>query len=591
MDIFAIISLAGGLALFLYGMTIMGTGLEKLAGSKMEVILKKLTSSTLMAVISGAVLTGLIQSSSATTVIVIGLVNSGIMKLTQAIGVIMGANIGTTITGQLLRMNDFSGTSSLMEFLKPSTIAPILAFVGAILFVFVKAPRKRNLGQILLGFGILFSGMFAMEAAVYPLRESEMFINFFTKLENPILGILAGTFVTIMIQSSSASVGILQALSTTGVVTWGSAIPIILGQNIGTCSTPLIASIGASKGAKRAAFVHLYFNLIGTAVFMSVIYGIKYTIGIPLWSEVMNRGDIANFHTLFNVSTTFAFIPFTKFLAKLAEKTIPMNEDDFKDNEMPVLDERLFNSPAVAVQQAKSAVEKMATNAEKNYAVAIPVLFTHDAEIIAKVNAREDIIDKLECNISNYIVKVAEYEPSEADNKILTNLFGYITEFERIGDYSINIVERSGEIFDKGIVFSESAKNELLILDEAINEIVSLSVEAFSKNDMRLAEMVEPLEETIDSICDALHTKHVNRLKAGTCAIENGVVFLEVVTNLERIADHCSNVAARIIGSGSPNSEFDAHEMRRKLHNGYVEDFNELHASYDLKYLSQIKDF
>ncbi len=589
MDIFSVISLAGGIALFLYGMSIMGSGLEKLAGGKMEGVLKKLTSTTVMAVILGAVLTGLIQSSAATTVIVIGLVNSGIMQLPQAIGVIMGANIGTTVTGQIIRLSDLGGENLFLQLLKPTTLAPVFAFIGAILFVFFKAPGKRNIGQILVGFGVLFTGMFTMETAVAPLKDSPLFLELFSSLQNPILGVLAGMLVTIAIQSSSASVGILQALSTTGVVTWGSAIPIILGQNIGTCSTPLIASIGASKGAKRAAIVHLYFNIIGTLLFMGVLYGVKYTIGIPFWDATMNRGDIANFHTLFNVVTTLIFLPFTKVLAKLATLTIPDRGDEEQDNEMPVLDERLFGSPAVAIQQAHSAVEQMARNARHNYEVAIPLLYDHNLEIITQVNAREDIVDKLEYYIGNYLVKISDRELSETESHKVSDLLAYITEFERIGDYAINVVERSGEMFDKELSFSESARYELNVLDGAIKEIIELAEKSFRHNDAQLASSVEPLEETIDNICELLHNRHINRLQNGQCAIQSGVVFLEVLTNLERIADHCSNIAARVIGSETGDEEFDAHEMRRKLHDGYVEDYNDRLASYELKYLSPIR--
>ena len=590
MNIFSVISLAGGIALFLYGMSIMGSGLEKLAGGKMEGILKKLTSTTVMAVISGAVLTGLIQSSAATTVIVIGLVNSGIMQLPQAIGVIMGANIGTTVTGQIIRLSDLGGENVFLQLLKPTPLAPIFAFIGAILFVFFKAPGKRNIGQILVGFGVLFTGMFTMENAVAPLKDSPLFLKLFSSLQNPILGILAGALVTIAIQSSSASVGILQALSTTGAVTWGSAIPIILGQNIGTCSTPLIASIGASKGAKRAAFVHLYFNIIGTVVFMTVLYGVRYTVGVPFWNDVMNRGDIANFHTFFNVVTTLMFIPFTKVLARLATLTIPDKGDEEQDSEMPVLDERLFGSPAVAIQQAHGAVEKMAQNARLNYDVAIPLLYDHNIETIAQVNAREDIIDKLEYYIGNYLVKVADRELSETESRKVSDLLAYITEFERIGDYVINVVERSGEIFDKELTFSESARYELDVLDKAIKEIIQLAEKSFRHSDAELAASVEPLEETIDSICELLHSRHIERLQNGQCAIQSGVVFLEVLTNLERIADHCSNIAARVIGNENDDGDFDAHELRRKLHEGYVEDYNDRLASYELKYLSPIRE-
>ncbi len=584
MDIFSVISMAGGLALFLYGMNIMGTGLEKLAGSKMEMILKKLTSTTLMAVLSGAVLTGLIQSSSATTVIVVGLVNSGIMQLPQAIGVIMGANIGTTVTGQLIRLADIGGGSVVLKFLKPSTIAPLLAFAGVVLFLFFKEQNKRNIGQTMLGFGILFTGLFTMEAAVAPLKDSPGFVQIFSSLQNPFLGVLAGTLVTIAIQSSSASVGILQALSTTGAVTWGSAIPIILGQNIGTCSTSLIASIGTSKGAKRAAFVHLYFNIIGTALFMAVLYGIKYTVGFPMWNDAINRGDIANFHTVFNVVTTLMFLPFTKFLAKIATMTVPDRGGEEPAIDMPVLDERLFGSPAVAIQQARSAVEKMARNARLNYEAAVPLLRQYSPEKVAEINAREDIVDKLEYYIGNYLVKITDHELAEAESRRVTDLLAYITEFERIGDYSINVVERSSEMMDKNIRFSDDALQELEVLNNAIREIIQLAERSFRHSDVALAEQVEPLEETIDRICDILHNRHLQRLQSGRCAIESGVVFLEVLTNLERIADHCSNIAARMIGAES-DGQFDAHEMRRRLHEGYVEGFNEKLQQYQLKYL------
>ena len=406
MTIFNVFNLAGGLALFLYGMTIMGSSLEKLAGSKMESVLQKLTSSTWRSVLLGAIVTGLIQSSSGTTVIVVGLVNSGIMQLSQAIGVIMGANIGTTVTGQLIRLTEIGGNTFFLQLLKPSTFAPIVAAVGAVFYVFLKSPKKRNIGQIMLGFGILFTGIFSMEAAVSGLRESETFVRLFTSLQNPIIGVLAGALVTMALQSSSASIGILQALSSTGLITWGSAVPIILGQNIGTCSTPMLASIGASKGAKRSAIVHLYFNIIGTVLFLVAIYGFKSAFGIPFWNEVMGKGDIANFHTIFNVVVTIVFLPFTKLLAKLAELTFPDKETETTDLELPVLDERLLGSPSVAIQQAKYAVEVMAKNARANCGDAVPVLFSHNAETIVLINQREAICDKLEVGISNYLIKI-----------------------------------------------------------------------------------------------------------------------------------------------------------------------------------------
>ncbi|MEG1322143.1 MAG: Na/Pi cotransporter family protein [Ruthenibacterium sp.] len=589
MTIFNVISLAGGIALFLYGMSIMGSGLEKVAGGKMEAVLQKLTSSTVRAVLFGALITGVIQSSAGTTVIVIGLVNSGIMQLSQAIGVIMGANIGTTVTGQILRLSDVSGGGLFMELVKPSNLAPIVAFFGAILYVFFKAPKKRNIGQILVGFGLLFTGMTAMTAAVEPLRDSPLFIKLFTSLQNPFLGVLAGALVTVAIQSSSASVGILQALSSTGIVTWGSAIPIILGQNIGTCSTPLMASVGASKAAKRSAMVHLYFNVIGTALFMAAIYGAKAIFKFSWWDATMNMGDIANFHTLFNVVVTVLFIPFTRVLARLAELTIPDKEGDATDIEIPVLDERLFNSPAVAIQQAKSAVETMGRNAQLNYADAVPVLFSHNQDVIQLIHQRESVIDSLEVSISNYLIKITDKELGETESHTVNELINFIVEFERIGDYAINVVDRSGEIFDKEITFSQSAVDELNLLNKAILEILSLTLDAFISNDARFAERVEPLEETIDLMIDLLRDRHIMRLKTGVCAIESGIIFLEILTNLERISDHCSNVAARIVGTDSEDDHFDAHEFRRNMHDGYVPNFNEMLTQYKEKYYTGLK--
>lgn len=591
MTIFDVINVAGGLALFLYGMTIMGSGLEKVAGGKLESILKKLTSSTVKAVMLGAVITGIIQSSSGATVIVVGLVNSGIMKLSQAIGIIMGANIGTTVTGQLIRLADIEGSGFFLQLLKPSTFAPVVAFIGAILFVFLKSPKKRNIGQIMMGFGILFTGMFTMERSVSALRDSELFVQLFTSLQNPILGVLAGTLVTVAIQSSSASVGILQALSSTGLVTWSSAIPIILGQNIGTCSTPLLASVGASKAAKRSAVVHLYFNVIGSAIVLALIYGFKYFVGIPFWNDVMNMGDIANFHTVFNVVVTLAFIPFTKLLAKLAELTIPDKTSDVApDADMPILDERLLQSPSVAIQQAKHAVEIMAKNARANCGEAIPLLLAPSQEPIAMINKRESVCDRLEVGISNYLIKVTDKELSDRESQDVNELLHYVVEYERIGDYAINVVERSGEMLDKGLNFSQTAAAELTVLHNAICEIVDLATDCFVTNDLRVAEQVEPLEETIDLMIETLRNKHINRLKDGSCSLESGIIFLEVLTNLERISDHCSNIAARVIGSEAQDGNFDAHALRRNLHNGSVPNFNKMLTDYKLKYYSQLDE-
>lgn len=573
MTIFDLFNLAGGLALFLYGMSIMGSGLEKLAGSKLESILQRLTSSVPKSVLLGAVITALIQSSSGTTVICVGLVNSGIMNLTQAIGIIMGANIGTTVTGQLIRLSDITGTGFLLTLLKPKTFSPIVAFIGAILFVFLKSPKKRNIGQIMLGFGILFTGIFTMEAAVVPLRESPLFVQLFTSLQNPILGVLAGALVTVAIQSSSASVGILQALSSTGVVTWGSAIPIILGQNIGTCSTPMIASIGASTAAKRSAIVHLYFNVIGTTVFLGAIYGLKAAGFMPFWNEVMSKGDIANFHTLFNVVVTLLFMPFTKLLAWLAERTIAAHPGDNQDMSMPVLDERLFTSPAVALQQARHAVEKMASRACTNFGKAFGQLEKYDEETTVNITTREDLLDKMEVSITSYLIKIADRELNESEGREVSELLKFISEYERIGDYSINILQCAQQLHEGELQFSPFAQRELALLQAAVQETLAVTNAAFHQGDPSIAARVEPLEETVDQLCDALRERHLTRLKDGACTIETGIVFLDILTNSERVSDHCANVAGRIISMEL--DDMDVHARKHALLAGTDQMFNE----------------
>lgn len=604
MTIFDFISLAGGLGFFLYGMNIMGTGLEKLAGSKLDSILRKVTGNPVSAVLFGALITAAIQSSSATTVIVVGLVNAGIMKLDQAIGIIMGANIGTTITAQILRLSDIQSDNLFLMLLKPTSLAPLFAIVGAVLFVFLKSAKLRNIGQTLLGFGILFAGMFAMEGAVSGLADLPAFKEIFSTLQNPFLGVLAGALVTGVIQSSAASIGILQALTSTGAITWATAIPIILGQNIGTCVTPMIASVGASKGAKRSAFAHLYFNIIGTCVFLAIIYGgaaLFAPNGLfagdnPLsaffggWGQAITRGDIANFHTLFNVIVTLLFLPFTKVLARLAEWTIRDKAGDTDAvADVPVLDERLLQSPAVALQQTRSAVEAMATRASSNFTHAVDLLFEYNPDRISTIMETEDTIDHLEVGVTNYLVRLTDKELSEHESHSVSELLYFVTEFERIGDYVVNVVDRSGEVHDKGIVFSEPAKAELRVLDNAITETLELTIRAFIYDDAATARQVEPLEETIDGICEALRARHIGRLKKNQCNIESGIVFLELLTNLERISDHCSNVAARIIGNEYTDEDFDAHALRRDMHNGRYDNYNHLLEQYQNKYLSLIE--
>ena len=572
MDITHITSLLGGIALFLYGMSIMGAGLEKLAGGKMQGVLQKLTSSTIKGVIFGTLITGVIQSSAGTVVICVGLVNSGIMTLTQSVGVIMGANIGTTVTGQLIRMADISGDSLWLTLMQPKTFAPVVAFIGCIFYVFLRNAKKKNIGQIMLGFGILFTGMNLMDTGVSPLRESAAFQDLFVSMTNPILGVLVGVVVTVIIQSSSASVGILQALSSTGLVTFGSAIPIILGAHIGTAFTPLLTIGGSSKDGKRTALIHLYFNIIGSVVLLAAIYAVRYTIGIPVWGDVMNKSSIANIHTMSSVAAMLLFLPFSSVLSKLAVLTVPDSAEEAQELSMPVLDERLFKSPAVALQQAKSAVVKMSRRAARNVNLAAPLLLKMDEDTVSAIRVRENLIDRMEVAISNYLIKMTDQELGDDESHTVTELLNFVTEFERIGDYAVNIMEKAEELEEKEASFSESATKELLLLENALDRILTLTNDAFDNNDMRMAAQVEPLEEVIDVMAERLRDQHILRLKDGVCSIDTGVVFLDVLNNAERISDHCSNIAARLIGMDA-SEDYDSHTLKSIMHHNPTKDY------------------
>ena len=585
MDITHITSLLGGIALFLYGMSIMGAGLEKLAGGKMQGVLQKLTSSTIKGVIFGTLITGVIQSSAGTVVICVGLVNSGIMTLTQSVGVIMGANIGTTVTGQLIRMADISGESLLLTLIQPKTFAPVVAFVGCIFYVFLRNAKKKNIGQIMLGFGILFTGMSLMDTGVSPLRESAAFQELFVSMTNPVLGVLVGMVVTVIIQSSSASVGILQALSSTGLVTFGSAI--ILGAHIGTAFTPLLTIGGSSKDGKRAALIHLYFNIIGSFVLLGAIYAVRYTIGIPVWGDVMNKSTIANIHTLSSVAAMLLFLPFSNVLSKLAMLTVPNSAEEAQELSMPVLDERLFKSPAVALQQAKSAVVRMSRRAARNVSLSTPLLLKMDEDVVSAINVRENLIDRMEVEISNYLIKMTDQELGDDESHAVTELLNFVTEFERIGDYAVNIQEKAVELYEKEASFSDIAKNELKLLDSALEQILTRTNDAFENDDIALARQVEPLEEVIDILVEKLRDGHIKRLKDGICSIDTGVVFLDVLNNVERISDHCSNVAARLVGT-SEGDDYDSHPLKSLMHHNPSKEYSLMYEECCKEYLTPL---
>lgn len=580
-----VISLLGGVALFLYGMSVMGGGLEKLSGGKVERTLEKLTNNLLSGVALGALVTALIQSSSATTVIIVGLVNAGILQLRQAVGVIMGANIGTTITAQLIRLSDIQSDSIFLILFKPVTLAPLAAVVGIILFMTSKRTKRREVGQMLVGFGVLFAGMFAMESAVQPLRTSPLFLEILAAMSNPVLGVLAGAVITAIIQSSAASIGMLQALSSTGILPFSTAFPIIMGQNIGTCITPILASIGASKNAKRSAMIHLYFNIVGTVVFLSATYGLIALLGSPaFWASPVGRSGIANFHTLFNVSVTLLLLPFAGAIEKLARLTIKNPKEHQEENVQKLLDDRFLYSPGIALQQCENVLTTMAELAQKNYLDGIALLVRFDSKLAERIREAENAVDKMEDKVENYLIKLSSQQLTEKDSRRVSVILHLVKDYERISDYAINLVECSEEMFENHITFSPKAVEEVDVLVRAVSEIIELANEANKSMSTDIARRIEPLEETIDAIVNTLKDMHVERLKAGECSVEAGIVFLEILTNLERIADHCSNVGSNIIGSEDKRGGYESHEYIRSAHEAtdtaYVETFNNYMERY-----------
>ena len=584
MDIFSVLTMLGGLALFLYGMHAMGEGLSKVAGGKLERILEKLTSSPLKAVALGAAVTAVIQSSSATTVMVVGFVNSGLMKLSQAIGIIMGANIGTTITSWILSLSGIEGDSFWVQLLKPSSFAPVLALVGVVFLLFSKNAKRKDVGTILIGFAILMVGMDTMSDAVKPLADVPAFTNLFVMFSNPILGMIVGALLTAVIQSSSASVGILQALCITGKVTYASVIPIIMGQNIGTCITAILSSIGTSKNARRAALVHFYFNVIGTFVFMTVFYSMNVVIDFALLDQSASAAGIAVIHTVFNVGATFLLLPFTKGLEKLAYLSIKEDKDENTDKErIQLIDERFLESPSFAVEQCKQAVFKMAELSKEALFKAITLLDEFSEEKAEEVKVLEDKVDKYEDELGSYLIRLCSKNLVEKDSHVVSMLLHLIGDFERISDHAVNIMEAGREIADKKLTFSTEAKKEIEVFTRAIKDIVNISIQVVEDEDKKLAVTVEPLEEVIDHLNDKLKVRHVQRLREGVCTIELGFVFSDITTNYERVADHCSNIALSILQLNNEEN-FDAHEYIDQLKREDNEAFREKYQSYKSQY-------
>ena len=589
MDIFALVKLCGGLALFIYGMNVMGDALEKVAGEKLEKTLETMTGNIFKAIFLGALVTAVIQSSSATTVMVVGFVNASIMTLKQAVGVIMGANIGTTMTAQLLRLGGGEEAGLIMKFLKPSNLSYVAVAVGFVLMLMKKKRKMKDVGEILLGLGVLFIGMNTMEGAVSGLRELPAFQAMFATLKNPILGVLAGALVTAAIQSSSASVGILQAVAATGAVSYAAAIPIIFGQNIGTCITSFMSSLGASKNARRAAMLHLYFNLIGTIAFMIGMYAIKAIIGFAFWDDPITKGAIANFHTIFNVVVTVLFIPFNGLLVKLAEKSIPANvKDNDLDLELARLDERFLSTPAVALEQCHKVVTTMGHIALGNLMITNAAVVDGIAPSKETFDENETFLDNGEARINKYMLAIKEDDLSAGSRKLYEEIMHTVSDFEKIGDYTENIYEQYQSIVDNGVSFSEEAMFELKIIRDAVEEIVELTTHAFVEGSIPVAARIEALEENIDSMREALKSKHIHRLRTGLCTVDTGMPFLDIIQNYEKIADHCSKIAIYIMMYNDNTDNFDVHEYRKaakKIHGG---EYDKWLGEYEDKYLNRL---
>ena len=581
MDIFTVLSLIGGLVLFLYGMDLMGDALKKLAGGKLETILARLTSTRWKGFLLGLVVTAVIQSSSATTVMLVGFVNSGIMKLGQTISIIMGANIGTTITAWLLSTADIQGTATLIKLLKPESFTPVLALIGLLMRMMAKNDKRRNTGTILIGFAVLMFGMDAMSGAVEGLRDNETFTNLLTMFSNPIMGILIGFVFTAVIQSSSASVGVLQALSLSCIIPYSTAIPVILGQNIGTTVTPIISAISGNTDSKRVAITCLYIKMIGVIVVVGIFYALNSFIGFDFMMKSVGALDIAIIHTLFNIISTVILIPFCNVIEKLAIKTIRGKNEKEETDAFAMLDDRFLAMPSFAVGKCKELVCDMANLAREALKKATELLENYNDEKFEEVNMLETSIDKYEDKTSTYLVRITKNQMSSKDSKVVTELLHCIGDIERISDHALNIAEAAKEIYDKKVEFSNKAKEDIAIISRATQEILDLAIDALINDDIEIAKTVEPLEQVIDRLKRKIKNGHISRLRQGDCTMELGFILSDLLTNYERISDHCSNIAVCFIEMA--NDEFEVHEYLSGIKSG-EEEFDEMYKAYKQKY-------
>ena len=577
-----LVSLLGGLSLFLFGMDVMGKALERTAGGKLQTILAKMSASVPRGFLLGLAVTAVIQSSSATTVMVVGFVNSGILTLQQAVGVIMGSNVGTTVTAWILSLSGLEGDSFLVQLFKPSTLAPLLGTVGIILYMFKNSDKKKNIGLILLGFMALMTGMELMSGSMKFLKNEAWFAKLMVSFSNPFIGIAVGAALTAIIQSSSASVGILQSMCSTGAVSYGCAIPVILGQNIGTCVTAIMGSIGANKNARRTAMVHLYFNLTGSFIFMVLFYGIGLVHPWQFLNDPCNEMNIAVIHTAFNVAATAMLLPLNKVLVKLATLSVP---DDAQQDKTELLDERLLGTPAVAIQRAHEIAVRMAEDSAQAMSLAMGLTRHFDSKILDQVLALEDGTDRYEDALGTYLVKLSDMRLSVSDNRILNTLLYTVSDVERIADHAVSVGRAALEMEEKKIHFSQQAKAELEVLERAVTDILSRTVDAYRSFDRNLAMKVEPQEQVVDALVREVKSRHVRRLRDGLCSVEYGFVLEDLLTAYERSADHCSNVAVEILQVAE--GKLEAHEYLNSLKAGELREsaaFSERFARYKAQY-------
>ena len=591
MKLLDVLTLVCGLALFLYGMDAMGNALKKSAGRKLKTILGNLTSNRFKGLLLGLIVTAIIQSSSATTVMVVGFVNSGTMLLSQAVGVIMGANIGTAVTSWLTALNGIEGGADLSwtQWLKPDAWMPILALIGICLIMFAKKSKMKDMGAILMGFAVLMVGMDLMSGAVSGLKGDPNFTKILTMFKNPLLGVLAGTVLTAAVQSSSASIGILQALSSTGAINFGMAIPIILGQNIGTCVTAMISAAGAGKNGKRTALVHLYFNIIGVAFWLGMYYLVGWILGTTgvfdvftlAESSTINMWGIAATHTIFKFLAVGLLFPFSNLLVKLAEKTIK-GDDKKGDEYTDMLDDRLLATPSVALERSRSVAGQMAVVSCQYIRNAIALFRSYDGKAADDIREAENKVDVYEDVLGSYLVKLSSEDMDARDSHEVTKLLHIIGDLERISDHSVNLVDSAEEIKDKELVFSEEAEAELDVLFAAVAEIVTITEQALTTSDLELAARIEPLEQVIDDLRDEVKINHIHRLKKSECTVEHGFVLSDILTNLERVSDHCSNIGGCLIEMAK-NDTLDLHDYTHRVHLGGLE-YNALFGEYKAKY-------